>query len=127
MSLANDLEISLLEHIFSISGAWTQPTIEVALWIGDPGEDGSGGAEVSGVDYARVAHAVWARSGNVVDNTGAITFTVAGGAWGTIDYFALFDSVSGDMLGSGALTVAKTVGEGDTVSFADGALNFTLD
>ena len=110
------------------------PTAFVALFVGDPTDAGSGGAEVSGVSYARVetAGADWnAAASGSISNANDIEFPEAGGAWGTVDYFAIYDaSTAGNLLASGVLDTSKAVGIGDTPKFAGGtpgALVITLD
>jgi hypothetical protein len=129
-SFADYLEVELLDHLFG-KGSYTPPTIYVGLSTADPTDDATGLAEPSGNNYARVqtAAADWnAASGGATANANAITFNQASGSWGTITHFALFDAASGgNMLAHGALTASKSVGAGDTPSFAAGDLDVTLD
>ncbi|MDG2337647.1 MAG: hypothetical protein P8N94_06635 [Gammaproteobacteria bacterium] len=62
-----------------------------------------------------------------VSNRIAITFpTASGGTWGTISHFGIFDHSSDDgpdhLIAWAALSANKTVGDGDTASFAIGQL-----
>ena len=127
MPFSTFLGNEVLDHILD-TGSYTAPTIYVALFIGDP--DGAG-SEVSGGSYARIAHSAWdAASSKASENTGVITFATSTATWGgTIDYFALYDAAtSGNMLGTGSLSTSRTVtAAGITLSFADGALDITLD
>jgi hypothetical protein len=132
-SFGNYLEDEILDHIFG-KGAYTPPTIYVALSTADPTDDGTGMAEPSGNGYLRVqtAAADWdPASGGALDNANAIEFPQAsGGSWGTITHFALFDAtkaVGGNMLAHGALSASKTIADGDTARFSAGALDVTLD
>ena len=129
-SFSNHLEVELLDHVFS-KGSYTPPTMYVALSTADPLDDGSGLAEPSGDGYARVqtAGTDWnAALGGAIDNSNAITFNEATGAWGNITHFALFDAASGgNMLLSGALGMSKTFSSGDTATFAAGDLDVSLD
>lgn len=125
--LSNYLENELLEHIFSIDGGYAQPSIYVALFTNNPDEDGSG-TEVSGGSYARVLVSAWSRLGNVVDNDSAIEFPEASGSWGTVTHFALYDAAtSGNILAYSALDFSQAVASGETVRFAAGDLDFSLD
>jgi len=133
MSFSNYLEVELLDQIVGKTD-YTMPTAYVALFVGDPLDTGAGGAEVSGVSYARVTTdgADWnAAATGSISNAEDITFPEAGGSWGTITHFAIFDAASaGNMLASGALSSSKAVGSGDTPKFAGGtpgALVITLD
>lgn len=130
MSFSNYLELKLLDEIVGKT-AFTMPTAYIALFVGNPGEAGSGGAEVSGNNYARVSTAGgdWnAAAAGSIDNANDITFPQASGSWGTVDYFAIYDaSTSGNLLAYGALDTSKAIGNGDTPKFAAGALVITLD
>ena len=129
MSFSDYLENKLLDHIFKVA-AFAQPTnIYVALSTADPTDDGSGLAEPSGGNYARVLHNTWTTaSGGSLSNNGAITFNTATAAWGTITHVAIFDaSTGGNMLCHGALDTSKAVNNGDTAEFADGDLTISLD
>lgn len=116
----------ILEHIVGKT-AFTMPTAYVALFVGNPF---GAGVEVSGVDYARVATAGsdWGAASFAspiasITNAAEIDFGTAGGAWGTVDYVAVFDALSGgNMLASGNLTVARPVVLNDPVKFPAGAL-----
>jgi hypothetical protein len=129
-SFGNYLETEILDHIFG-KGAYTPPTIYIALSTADPTDDASGMAEPSGNGYARdeTEAADWdAASGGALDNANAIEFPQATGSWGTITHFALYDAATlGNMLAHGALTASKAIGSGDTARFAAGDLDVSLD
>lgn len=104
-----------------------------ALYTAAPGETG-GGTEVSGGSYARAAlhplDANWAAPAGgtgLTDNAVAITFPTPSANWGVITHTAKLNRLTGgDMRMFGALTVAKTVNNGDPApSFAIGALDVT--
>ena len=92
---------------------------------------GSLDSEPTGGGYIRVqtASSDWnTANGGLLDNAADIDFTAATGDWGTLTHFALFDAgTGGNLLAYGTLTNAKTVSSGDTVRFAAGELNVTLD
>ena len=129
-SLSNYLEDELLDHVFG-KGSFTPPTIYVALSTADPLDSGSGLADPSGNGYARVqtTGADWnAASDGAIDNANTITFNEATGNWGTITHFALMDAASGgNLLVHGALSISKSISSGDTVKFAAGDLDVSLD
>ncbi len=129
-SFSNYWENEVLDHLFG-KGAYTPPTIYVALTAADPGEAGAGLSEPVGNGYARAqtAPSDWnTANGGLLDNAGEIEFDTPTDNWGTLTHFALFDAATaGNMLAYGTLTNAKTVGSGDTVRFAAGELNVTLD
>lgn len=94
---------------------------------------GSTITEVSGGSYARKqvnvnggASPTWdAVSGGVTANTHAVTFVTATGSWGTITSTCCCDASSaGNMLWYGNDVADQAVGNGDTVSFAVGAIDF---
>ncbi len=132
-SFSDYLENEILDHIFGCTTRnYTSPTnIFVALSTADPTDSGTGIAEPSGNNYARVSTAAanWTvSSGGSLDNATAINFPEASGPWGTITHFALYDGVTiGNMLGYGTLTIPKAIDNGDTASFAIGALDVSLD
>ena len=127
MSYSDYLEGKLLDHLFDIA-SYTAPSTYVGLSTADPTDDASGLAEPSSGAYARVEVTAWSRSGNEVDNDSDITFPTATGSWGTITHGCLFDaSTSGNLLVSFALDASKAVASGDTVKFAAGQFNVTLD
>lgn len=106
------------------------PSTYVALFTTAP-TDAGGGTEVSGGGYARVATAgVWAAaSGTSISNSAVITFGAPTANWGVVTHVGIYDAATaGNLLGSGALTAAKTINNGDAApSFAAGALSMTLD
>lgn len=127
------------------AAAGTGPaTLYVALFTANP-TDAGGGTEVTGGSYARVAVtsslANWAGTqaaasttastgtSGTTSNNGAITFPAPTANWGVITGVAVFDAVTaGNMLFYSALTVSKTVNNGDAApSFAAGALTFQID
>lgn len=123
------LENKVLDHTTG-KAAYTKPTTYVGLFTAAPSDSG-GGTEVSGSNYSRVTTAAgdWnsAASGST-SNANAITFPVPSGSWGTVTHFGLFDAATvGNLLWWGSLTNSKTIGSGDTASFAAGALVLTDD
>jgi hypothetical protein len=107
----------------------TPITPYVALYTVAP-TDSSAGTEVTGGSYARVSSASkWATpsAGSVATNA-TVTFPTASADWGTVVAFRIMDASSaGNALMWGALTANKTVSNGDTASFASGALTLTED
>lgn len=100
----------------------------VALFTSAP-NDAGGGTEVSGNGYARQAIASTpATSGaGLTENSAAITFTAAGGGFGTVTHMGIFSAAtSGNLLWHGALTASKTIADGDSLTFAAGDIDMTL-
>jgi len=124
--LSNDLLNAVLRNV-----AYVQPaSVFAALYTVAPTattqgtEVATGGGEL----YARQAITFNAAAAGVCTNNGAITFPVAGAAWGTVTSVAVCAAGTAgvdDALYFGNLTASKVVGIGDQVSFADTALSVT--
>ncbi|MBZ0250903.1 MAG: hypothetical protein K8F93_14710 [Burkholderiales bacterium] len=125
--------------------AFTAPaTVYVGLLTGAC-SDSAAGTEVTGGSYARVAVtsslANWAGTqsagsttastgtGGTTSNNGAITFPAPTANWGVVTHFALYDAASsGNQLVCQALTVQKTINNGDAAPvFNAGALTLQVD
>lgn len=141
MSFSNRTAQALLNSLFGKTSNFgalaSAPTIYVGLSSTAPAEDGTNVTEPSAGGYARVSTAAgdWNiatdADPSVVDNANAIAFPTATANWlagADITHFVLYDaSTSGNVLASGALTTAKAVLSGDTLSFAAGDLEVSLD
>jgi hypothetical protein len=105
----------------------TRPTARyVALFTAAPSDTG-GGTEVSGGGYARQAITCGAAAGGTTSNDNEITFTATGADFGTVTHIGIFDATTaGNLLWHGALAASKAVGDGDSLVFAVGDLDFTL-
>lgn len=129
MSKTDYLENKILDHVLGKT-SYTMPTAYVGLFTAAPSDSG-GGTEVSGSNYSRksTAGADWnAASSGSSSNANAITFATPSGSWGTVTHFGIFDAATtGNLLRWAALTTSKTIGSGDTPSFAAGALVCTED
>jgi hypothetical protein len=132
-AMSDYLEGEIIKHIFR-TGSFTKPTVlAVGLFTGAPADAG-GGTEVTGNNYSRAQlnplDANWAApaGGNgVTSNATTITFATPSATWGTVTHFGIFDAASaGNLLFHGILTQSKVVNNGDTVSFAAGALQLTF-
>jgi hypothetical protein len=102
-------------------------TAYVSLHTADPLD--TGGSEVTGGNYARQGPITFANAGNnptVASNSAIVTFPAATATWGTITHFGVWSAVTaGTFRGSGAVTTAKAVNNGDTARFVAGALTIT--
>lgn len=127
------------------AGAGTGPAnLYFGLLTAAPSDTG-GGTEVSGGSYARVAVpstlANWAGTQGVAtvvassgstgttSNNNAITFPGPTATWGLVGWFGIYDaSTGGNLLMWGALTVSKTINNGDAApAFAATAFSFQID
>ena len=129
MAALSDHAEKLLLDFLMTTGTATRPTNwYVALYTGAPSDSG-GGTEVSGAGYARqsVAFDAAASPGGTTSNSGDVSFTAAGGNYGTVTHLGIFDaSSSGNLLWHGALTADKTVEDGDTITFTAGNIDLTM-
>lgn len=135
MSFSNFLEVALLDSAFGGVAFTPSGTLYVALSSGDPLDDGSAILEPTAGGYARVGIANnktnWAGAespGGNLYNVIPVTFPQASADWGLVTHFAILDQDSGgNLYGCGELTAQRTILNGDTPSFASGALTITLD
>ena len=127
-ALSNYAEKLLLDWLMT-TGSATRPTAwYVGLFTAAPSDSG-GGTEVSGSGYARqsATFAAATSGAGTTDNSAAVTFTAAGGSWGTITHIGIFDALTtGNLLWHGAMTASKTIADGDTLEFAIGNIDLTL-
>jgi hypothetical protein len=142
-NMTDYLENKLIDWLLRAQ-SFTPPTdLYIALFTAAPADAG-GGTEVSGGSYARVqvtsALAAWAGTqsagsttassgtGGQTSNNAAVAFPAPTANWGSITHFAIMDAASsGNMLFWGALSVAKTVNNGDAApQFIAGALTLTF-
>ena len=129
MAALSDPAENLLLNWLMTTGSATRPTAwYVALYTAAPSDSG-GGTEVSGNGYSRqtVTFAAATSPGGTTSNTGDITFTAAGGDWGTITHIGIHDASSGgNLLWHGAMSASKTIADGDTLQFNTGNIDLTL-
>jgi len=127
-ALSNYAEKLLLDWAMT-TGSATRPTAWfLALYTAAPSDSG-GGTEVSTGGYARqaIAFNAAATPAGTTENTSAVTFTASGAGYGTVTHIGIFDaSTSGNLLWHGAMTASRTVNDGDTLTFASGAVALTL-
>ena len=113
--------------------AFGTQTAFVALSSTTPNINGTGVTEPTGGAYARVSTsaATWGTaSGGSISNAQAINFATATADWvggANLTHGVLYDAASGgNMIGFGALTVAKNVLNGDTASIAVGGITISI-
>ena len=127
-ALSDHSEALLLDWLMT-TDVVTRPTAwYVALYTAAPSDSG-GGTELSGSGYSRqaVTFASATSPGGTTSNTGDITFTAAGGDWGTVTHIGIHDASSGgNLLWHGAMTASKTVADGDTLQFSTGNIDLTI-
>lgn len=153
-AMSNFLENKLIDWLFrgqaigitgASAGAGSGPTnLYIGLFTAAPSDTG-GGTEVTGGSYARVTFASslvnWAGTqaaasttastgtSGTTSNNAIIAFPAPTANWGVITHFGIFDATSaGNLLIWGALTVSKTVNNGDAApEFSASTLTFQID
>ncbi len=118
------LENAILNHIFGHT-AYAQPTgLYLALFAEDP-TDANTGTEASGFGYARQQIVTASTLLSTITHTNQITFTPAGGTWGTISHFAVFDALTnGNQLFNDAFSAPKPTVDGTPIIIEAGTLIF---
>lgn len=107
------------------SGGVTRPTAWFAA-VGTGNTDITLTGEPSGNGYSRQA-VTFSVTNDVASNTALLTFGPASASWGSMASIAVFDaSTGGNCLWAGALTQAKTIDSGDSLTVNAGALTLTL-
>jgi hypothetical protein len=111
-------------------GTWVGSSIEVALFLTLPAEDGTGGVEVSGVNYARQGFPfdISNIDGNndfYVSHSGDILWDAAGDNWGTIVGIGLYDITNAIFLYYGTLPASVAITTGLRAYFAPGTIVVT--
>lgn len=123
-------ENKAVDHILGTT-AWTLPAaVSLALFTTSPNfETGAGGTEATGGSYARKAIAFTASSGGTTSNTAAKVWTVGTDiAAGTYVGYGVYDAATGgNLLFGEAFSASKVLtNAGDTLTFAIGAITYTL-
>lgn len=123
-ALSDHAEDLLLKWLLTDASA-TRPTAwYLALYSAAP-NDAGGGTELSGSGYSRqeIDFGTDGKS-NVAD----VVFTASGGDWAEATHVGIFDaSTSGNLILYGAMTAAKQLDDGDTLTFAAGDIDVSLD
>jgi len=129
MGKTNYLENEVLKLSLGKALALTLPiTPYLALFTTLPGEDGTGGVEVSGGGYARVnvssAFPTPSGTGSVTNSTD-INFGTASGNWGNVKGVGILTAASGgQLLRTAPLTPAVDVNTGSPVVIPAGSAVF---
>ena len=125
-SFSDYLEDALLNHVFRNTALTSPSGTFLALYTAAP-NDAGGGTQVSGAGYARQAITFGAPSGGAISNTSPVSFTASGGSYGAVVAVGIFDAVSGGNLLAWDTITSATVNDGDTITFATGDIDITLD
>jgi hypothetical protein len=142
-AMSDYLENKLIDQIFRAQAYTFPTTLYVGLLTAAPSDTG-GGTEVTGNAYARAsvtsslanwagtqaAASTVASSGTTgtTSNNGSISFPTPTAAWGLVTHFGIYDAATGgNLLFYGALTIQKTINQGDTVLFPAATLSIQID
>lgn len=142
-ALTDYAENKIVDAVMRGQALGAPATWYVALYTVCP-TDSTAGTEVTGGSYARVAVTAgltqWAGTqsagsttassgtGGTTSNNATISFPTPTAGWGTVVCWGLTDAASsGNLWIYSALTVNKTINNGDTVSFSAGAATFQID
>ena len=142
-AMTDYLEGQVITHLFR-TGTLTKPAeIANSLASADPGEGATGASHnelTSTGSYARIARdpldANWtAAASGTTDNAAAITFATATANWSsTVTHTTLLDEsttltsgTAANVWFKGALTVSKTVSNGDVFQFPTGNFDVQID
>lgn len=122
----NYLELEVLDHVLG-EGArnYTPGTLTVGLFTAVTDQEAGTVTEVTGGSYARTAVDFGVASAGAASNSANVTFPTATADWGTVTHAGIHDGV--DWIFIGALTVSKTVTNGDTFQISTGQLTVSLD
>lgn len=127
MSRLSDHAENLVANWLMTDEAVTRPTgWHLALFTSAP-NDAGGGIEVTGGGYSRAAVTMGAAlSAGSTSNAAPVVFQAAGD-WGTITHAAIFDAATaGNMLWHGQMIEPKGILNGDSLTFAAGALILSI-
>lgn len=129
------VEQKLLDHLLTDPTYTPATTLYIGLSSTTPTEAGGGITEPSGGGYTRVATtaADWSAASGTAPaqktHTATFTFPIATADWvaaANLTHFVLFDHITNataaNVVAFGALTTPKAVLNGDTPSFAPGAM-----
>ena len=119
----------ILDHICN-DGTYTPVTLYMALFNGDPAGAGTEILTAATGGYARqqIPAATWAAAASGSKATsGALTFGPFSSDPASATHGCLMDAATaGNKVWTGALTVAKDAGIGDTISFASGEIVISI-
>lgn len=142
-AMSDYLENKLIDQIFRGQAFSFPSTLYVGLFTANPSDTG-GGTEITGNNYARVSvaaslanfagtqgagtTAASSGTGGTTSNNASLTFPTPSATWGTVTGFGIYDAASGgNLLWYGALSINKTINQGDTVTFPAASLSIQID
>lgn len=124
------LENALLDHAFGEGVRdYTSPTnLYVALTTSTISDDGTGITEPATGGYTRQPVTFGAAASGTTSSSLQVDFTASGAGFGLITGMAIYDaSTSGNMLCYDMDMTDTTINDGDTLRFAVGDIDISLD
>lgn len=128
MAISTYLEDALLNAVLR-GVAYTSPTtVYMALFTTIPTDANIGTEPPGSAGYARQAVTFDVPAGGSVQNLSTVTFGPATVSWGQVRWVGIYDAATaGNLLFWGSLASPKDIGVGQSLVFAAGEVNITLD
>jgi hypothetical protein len=125
----NYMKHNIINHFLRNSAATPAATLYLSVLQAEPAADGTGGSEVTAVDYARKAVAFAAPTSGVLSNSGTVTFTTSAlNAWGTGRWYGIHDALTaGNMLCVLRGNSDYAISVGTPLVFGVGSISYTAD
>lgn len=118
----------IIDELFTLTNSKTRPT---AWYVGlktTATTDADGGTELSGDGYSRQSVTFDAAAAGASQNSGAFSFVAAGGDWGDVTHCGIYDApTGGNLLWHGPLDATRTMNDGDTLTWAIGDLDVSIN
>jgi hypothetical protein len=118
MPMSTYLRNAIGDHVFGATPLTAPAARYVSLHTASPGLTGANELAVAN-GYERRAGTFGAFASGASFNSAIVTYTNTGSAWSAATHFGVWDaSTGGNFLGGDALSTARTVGAGNTATFA---------
>lgn len=126
--ISNYLSSQILNWIKGTAFATEPASVYVALYSSDPGDDGTGGTDVTATIRAagRVAVTFGTIASKAMSNDAIVDFGAAD-AGASVTHFGIWtDASAGNFIGGSAVDTPRTVLTADPVSFPIGTLSISF-
>lgn len=137
MSLHNNIETQILDHLFGNQAYAPPGTFYLAVSLADPTDDGSGLSEPGDASYARIPITNNATEFPAATSPGGVgsktngndqSYSAAATGFGLLTHWALMDAVSGgNVFVYGVLNPNVTINASDVLTIKAGAMLITCD
>lgn len=129
-NFSNYAENKALDHVLKVAAYTPAMNLYFSLHTADPTDAGTGAEVANSNNYARVLCNVWnAAAARLADNTGAVSFAQASGAWGTVTHWGIWDSGTygaGNLIAYGAFTASKVIVSGNIFTIPAGGCDISV-